>query len=42
MGFKDRLKNLRQQKDLTQQELANKIFVSRSTMGKRAWLAKRY
>ena len=34
MGFKDRLKNLRQQKDLTQQELANKIFVSRSTIAK--------
>ena len=34
MGFQDRLKNLRQQKNLTQQELANTIFVSRSTIAK--------
>lgn len=34
MGFQDRLKNLRQQKNLTQQELAKTIFVSRSAIAK--------
>lgn len=34
MGFQERLKNLRQQKNFTQQELAKAIFVSRSTIAK--------
>ena len=34
MEFKDRLKNLRQTKNITQQELAKTIFVSRSAIAK--------
>lgn len=34
MAFKDRLKKLREEKNLTQKQLAEKIFVSRSTVAK--------
>ncbi len=34
MEFKDRLKNLRQEKQISQQELANAIYVSRSAIAK--------